>query len=127
MIRFSHIEVLFQLVGHNNGRLAAMLAVTALVAHLRAQTLGLHQSGDCVLGAGLAKTKQIVMNLAGAIHAAALQLGLLDQSRQVTPASSLRLQANLKPCIEAAEMNPENTANHPHRKLGAVIPDKGVL
>ena len=67
------------------------------------------------------------MNLAGAIHAAALQLGLLDQSRQVTPASSLRLQASLKPCIEAAEMNPENTAHRPHRKLGAVIPDKGVL
>jgi len=67
-----HIEVLIQLVSSNNRWFSAMLAGTALVAHLRTKSFSLHQSGGRVLGTVFAQTEQIMMDFAGAIHAPAL-------------------------------------------------------
>ena len=59
--------------------LAAMLAGAAFISKLRLQTSLVHEFGDSVGGASLAQAQQIVMDLAVAINAAALQPGLFDQ------------------------------------------------
>jgi len=88
-VRRINAKVLLQLVSRNDSGLGAILAGAAFVANLNSQLCVPHKLSDRVGRAGLAKAQQNVMNFTIAIHAAALEPGLLDKSGETAPTLSL--------------------------------------
>ena len=70
------------MVGCNHGRTAAVLPRPPSITTLGAQSFGSHQAGDAIAAAALAQLPQVVMDLAIAVNAAALQPRVLDAPEQ---------------------------------------------
>jgi hypothetical protein len=81
-VGLDHVELLLQVIGHNRRWSGITLTGAPTVAGLRTQTLVAHQPIGTVFAAAVAEIMQIVLNLAVAIDATALQPRLLDQSQK---------------------------------------------
>ena len=72
------LELPVQVIGSHMGRLAAIIALVALVATLGADALDLHEAMHSVLTTSLPKIFQVQGDVPVTVNTATLQPGLLD-------------------------------------------------
>jgi Protein of unknown function (DUF2699). len=121
------VELPCQMVVCDHGRLASAHAGSAAITNLRPQAFATHQPGHPVLAAALAQITQVAGNLAVAVHAPALQPGLLDQAQYAPIVLGPCRQRRPTPGVVAAGVHAQHPAHAAHPELPFVVAHEGVL